>query len=100
MTPLPVRLHPEAKSDLDEAIKWYSEKDKSIAIDFVVKRRETLNRIAQLPQMPQAVYRDVRKAAVQRFPYVVVYQAAQDEVIVISITHTARHDDFWKSRIN
>ncbi|MFT3881542.1 MAG: type II toxin-antitoxin system RelE/ParE family toxin [Gemmatales bacterium] len=100
MTPLPVRLLPEARQEFDEAIEWYAHQNKSLAIDFVTNIRNVLNRIAVLPKMHRVVYRDVRKAVVKRFPFVVVYREEATELIVVSIIHTARHDDVWKQRVN
>lgn len=99
MNPLPIRLLLEARQEFDDAIDWYAQRDKSLAIDFVIKIRNVFNRIAVLPKMHHAVYRDVRKAVVKRFPYVVFYREEAMELIVISIIHSARHDDVWKQRV-
>lgn len=99
MKMLPVRLLPEARAEFDQAIDWYAEIDRALAIDFVAKIRDVFERISLLSQLHTVVYRNVRKAAVKRFPYVVVYQTGQGEVIVISIIHTARHDEVWIARV-
>ncbi len=55
MNPLPIRLLPEARQEFDDAIDWYAQRDKSLAIDFVIKIRNVFNRIAVLPKMHHAV---------------------------------------------
>ena len=42
------------------------------------------------PQLHAAVYQDVRKAVVRRFPCVVLYREESGEVVIISAFHTAR----------
>ncbi len=44
--------------------------------------RTVLNHIAANPELHVAVYGDVRKARVSRFPYVVLYREEPGEVIL------------------
>ncbi len=95
---LPIRLLPEAKFEFDAAADWYELQRAGLGVDFVAQVRAVLNRIAANPQMYAAVYGDVRKAAVTRFPYIVLYREEPGEVIVISVFHTARDPSVWQSR--
>ena len=67
-----------------------------LGVDFVRRVRAVLNSIAADPQRHVAVYGDVRKASVSRFPYVVLYREELGEVIVISVFHTARDPSIWQ----
>jgi toxin ParE1/3/4 len=44
------------------------------------------------------VYKDVRKAVVNRFPYVVLYREEPGALVVIAVFHAARDPNVWKSR--
>ncbi len=46
-----------------------------------------------------AVYGDVRKAVVRRFPYVVLYREDAAEVVVIAVFHTSRDPSIWQARV-
>ena len=96
---LPIRLLPEAKAEFDAAADWYEGKWPGLGLDFVRRVREVLIRIAANPRLHATVYREVRKAIVRRFPYVVLYQEEVDEVLIVSIFHTARDPSAWKSRV-
>lgn len=89
---------PAAKQEFDAAADWYEQQQAGLGIDFVDRVRTVLHRIASDPGLHRAVYGDVRKAAVTRFPYVVLYREEPGEVIVISVFHTARDPSIWKSR--
>jgi toxin ParE1/3/4 len=57
-----------------------------------------LRRIAAQPRLHAAVYQDVRKAVVSRFPYIVLYREEPGEVVVISVFHTSRDPSEWQLR--
>ena len=67
-------------------------------MDSIAKVRDVLNRIAVSPRLYAAVYGDVRKAVVRRFPYVVVYRVDAAEVIMIAVFHTSRDPAVWQAR--
>ena len=90
---LPVRLLPEAKAEFDAAADWYEQQRPGLGVDFIARVRVVLNRIGTHPRIHAAVYGDVRKAVVARFPYVVLYREEAAEVVVIAVFHTARSLD-------
>jgi plasmid stabilization system protein ParE len=94
----PVRLLPEARVEFNEATDWYERQRKGLGTTFVARVREAIGRIATDPRRHVAVYLDVRKVLVSRFPYVVLYRDDPDEVLVISIFHTSRDPSIWRSR--
>lgn len=95
---LPVRLLPEAKAEFDAASDWYEQWRAGLGSEFVTQVRQCLSRIAANPRLHATVYKDVRKAVVARFPYVVLYRVEAGEVLVIGVLHTARDPAVWQSR--
>lgn len=96
---LRVRLLPEAQAEFDAAVDWYKDRGVGLAKDFVARIRAVVKRIAATPKMHAAVYDDVRKAVVSRFPYVVLYREDAGALIVISVFHTSRDPAEWQSRV-
>jgi plasmid stabilization system protein ParE len=94
----PIRLVPEAKAEFDADADWYEEKQIGLGVDFVAK--DVLNRIAKNPRIHATIHGDVRKAVVQRFPYIVLCVEEPDEVVVIAVFHTSRDPAIWKKRPN
>lgn len=95
---LPIRLLPEARAEFADAADWYDRQRPGLGVDFVTRVRSVLDRIATDPQRHAAVYEDVRKASVPRFPYVVLYREDAGELIVISVFHTSRDPSTWQAR--
>lgn len=96
----PVRLLPDARAEFDDAADWYGAKRVGLGIDFVAKVRDVFQRISINPKLHQIVYRDVRRAVVARFPYIVLYRAEGNEVIVIAVFHSSRNPNVWKLRVD
>jgi hypothetical protein len=44
--------------------------------------------------------RKVRGDRLQGFPYIVVYQAIDDDIVIAAVAHTSRRANYWKSRLD
>ena len=95
---LPIRLLPEAKDEFDAAADWY-EQQTGRGVEFVARVRDVLQRISVNPRLHGFVYQDVRKAVVQRFPFIMLYREDQGEILVIAVFHTSRDPTVWQSRV-
>ena len=95
---LPIRLLAEARDEFDAASDWYEQQQAGLGAAFVARVREVLQRVSVHPQQHAVVYKDVRKAVVRQFPYIVLYREEPGEIVVISILHTMRDPSIWQSR--
>ena len=80
-------FRPEVHKELDEAYSWYESQELGLGDDLLDKIHEALDRICQMPESYPAVYRDVRRVVIQRFPYIVYYRIVSSRVIVTAIFH-------------
>jgi plasmid stabilization system protein ParE len=94
---LPVVLTPGAQTEFDQAADWY-EQHAGLGMAFTNAIRDTLNRIAAIPQMHQIVYQDIRRGFVRRFPYSLFYRVDPDRVTVIGVFHNRRDPAIWQGR--
>lgn len=88
----------EVREELDEAYNWYESQQIGLGDDFLDCVDETLNLICQMPKSYAVIYRDVRRAVVQRFPYAVYYRVISSRVIVTAIFHGRRDPKLWQAR--
>ena len=96
---LPHRLLPEAEQELEHAFDWYEQHKKGLGKRFLSAVRRVIKGIASQPKMHAIVYRDVWKAVVARFPFLVLYREDLGELIVVSVFHTSRDPAEWQSRV-
>src|SRR5437879_340678 len=94
----PVILRPEAQNDVSEARNWYEQQREGLGEEFVAVLDDLLARLAATPEMHQIVLRDVRRAKLRRFPYVVYYRILSAHVEVLAVLHGRRDPGVWQSR--
>jgi plasmid stabilization system protein ParE len=96
---LPVRLLPEARAEFDDGADWYEARRAGLGTEFVAEVRAAIKRTSANPLMHATVYKDIRKAVVRRFPYVILYRADPTEILVVAVFHTSRDPHDWMVRV-
>lgn len=81
--------HP-AVNMAQDAYEWYEEQQKGLGDIFLAKLDEALQKLASNPVLYSIAFKSYRQVAIQRFPYVVVYEIDKKDVIIYSIFHTSR----------
>ena len=87
---LPVVLRPEARAEFDDAFDRYEEQRPGLGVDFVTQVEAVLDRISTTPELYAQVFQDIRRAAVQRFPFAVFYKVEPQQVVVLAVFHSFR----------
>ncbi len=65
----PVILRSEADLEFGDAAEWYERQRPGLGADFIVCVEETLEHIANTPELHAIVLGSVQRAGVRRFPY-------------------------------
>ena len=81
-----LRIRRAAENDIAEAQIWYETQREGLGIDFHVEISQTIDRLAETPFIYAITYRDIRKAVVRRFPYLVWYRVSGIVVTVLACT--------------
>lgn len=89
-----------AARELVEAVQWYSERSPRAADALVDEYERSVAEIKRHPYgFANAEFidspRDIRQCSMRKFPYVVYFEIAHDEVIVLAISHAARQTGYW-----
>lgn len=95
----PIRFLPEAKEEFDAAADWYGGKRISLGLDFIFRIGSILAIIAENPEKHGKVFEEARKVVVSGFPYIILYQIKQDEVIILAVFHSSRDPSIWQERL-
>lgn len=90
-----VVLRRAAERDIEHAVDWYLENAPAQAERFTNDLRATISRIQESPRLFRAVYGDVRRAALRRFPYLVwlVYFDEVEVVHILAVSHQKQDPD-------
>lgn len=91
-------LRSRAESDIQSIFDWYESQRLGLGEEFLVSLRERLDTVCSLPEGFPFFYRDVRRAVVSRFPYIVFYVVRPDQVAVLATLHQSRNPAVWPRR--
>lgn len=86
-----IQLTDSAWEDVFHAVKWYDEQKHGLGDTFIELMDKTIKSISENPDAYKKVYRQVRQASLQKFPYVVLYKVEKSKVVVYSVFHTSQN---------
>jgi plasmid stabilization system protein ParE len=92
---LNVVFRASADAQLVAAKAWYDQQRHGLGDEFARSLESAINRIARNPFAAPAVFQDVRRVLLKRFPYSVFYTADGDNLLVLSCLHTRRAAADW-----
>lgn len=92
-------FHPEAKKELFEAINYFEKCRSGLGLEFAKEVFATIQRIIHFPMAWSKFSENTRRCLTNRFPFGVIYQIFEDEVIIIAIMQLNKKPDYWKRRV-
>ena len=95
-----IRLLKPAQTELDDGIIWYEGQVSGLGIEFLGEILETFKRTKLNPDVWASFSKRTRRCLVHRFPYGIIYQIRENEILVIAIAHLHRKPGYWKDRMN
>jgi len=101
-----LELHPEARAELRSAALWYDEQRPGLGDEFIAEVSAAFDRIGDAPESYPAwpgtreAGTLIRKATVQRFPYLIAFERHEQRLLVLAISHAKRRPLYWLTRVN
>lgn len=93
-----VRLHPQAETELAEAVQWYEDRSEGLGVALATNFESTVAAIVHNPLAYPKVARALRRAVMRRFPYNVLYSIHENEIRIIALYHGRRDPKGWLDR--
>jgi plasmid stabilization system protein ParE len=84
-----IELRLAAAADVDEAHWWYEGQRPGLGDEFLAAMAVCFDSICAEPERFPIVHRDLRRALVQRFPYLVFFRVYSELVVVFAVCHAA-----------
>ncbi len=86
-----IQVRRAAELDVAEAQVWYETQRAGLGADFHSEISKVFNILTETPLIYPVLYRDVRRAIVHRFPYLIWYRVLGVEVTVLACTHARQN---------
>ncbi len=100
-----LEFHPEASREMDAIIDWYEGQRAGLGGEFFARLRRDLQVITENPRVsppwPGARARalEVRRFAMERFPFTLPYLVLEELVVVLAVAHVRRRPGYWLGRV-
>lgn len=96
---VPVRWHPEASLDLQEAIEYYQTCAEGLDVRFLAHVDAAVARAASAPRLARCFDGPFRKVHLDRFPYAMIYRERGGGIEIMATAHGSREPGYWKHRL-
>lgn len=91
-------IKPLAELDATEAAKWYNNKRDGLGDEFLLALDAKINNLQRNPTSFQLIYKNIRRALTERFPYGIFYIIENETIYILAIISTSRSSKIWKKR--
>lgn len=86
-----------------EAARWYESHRSGLSMEFLEVLDDVMARLAEMPRMGSPVQdvadEAIRRRAVRRFPYHVIYPELPDRLQILAVAHDRRRPGHWVGRV-
>lgn len=87
-----ITVLPLAEKEIDESVEFYESRSKGLGKQFLIYLKSYLKVLSRNPELfeikKQPSYREL---TLVKFPFVIIYEIIQNEVIIHSVFHTSRN---------
>jgi plasmid stabilization system protein ParE len=92
-------FHPSAKNEFNEAIDYYDDCQAGLGKEFAKEIFSTIQHILQFPKAWSKLSENTRRCLTRRFPYGVIYQTFDEEILIIAVMQLNRKPGYWQDRM-
>lgn len=92
-------FHPEARIEFIEAIAYYETCREGLGLRFSREMYATINRVTLGPVAWPRISENTHRCLTRRFPYGVIYEIRDDDILIIAVAHLNREPFYWRGRI-
>ena len=93
-----IRYHPLFDCDVREAARWYDRRSAGLGDAFVEVVRQCTADVIADPKRFGKSPTGCRYIRLPRFPYVLLFDLVDDELLMLGVLHTARSMEKWRER--
>jgi len=93
-----LRYHPLFDCDVREAARWYDQRADGLGDAFVEVVRRCVADVVADPERFAKLPAGCLYVRLPRFPYVLLFDLVEDELLILGVLHTARSIEKWRER--
>lgn len=86
-----IQIKPAALLMAKEAYDWYEEQKPGLGDLFLAELNRCYSKLEKNPLHYQKLKRNYRHLVLNKFPYVLIFELIEDDIIIFAVFHTARN---------
>ena len=90
----------EASRELDDTFSYYEYQQKDLGYRFISSFTEAVELIRFYPNGWHPLSKKVRRCMIKNFPYGIIYQVKENEILIIAVANLHRKPNYWTERVN
>jgi plasmid stabilization system protein ParE len=94
-----VRFHPEATAELTAAAQFYETEADGLGADFLDLVESGYSRLQRFPELGRPFGTRLRRLALPRFPYSLIYRVTVDTIFIVAVSNQYRRPGYWRERL-
>ena len=94
-----VDFHALFDSDVREAAGWYEQRSMGLGETFVEDVWRSIDDVIADPERYGRLPSGCRHKRLSKFPYVLLYDLTDEELLLLAVVHTARSPKKWNERL-
>ena len=79
--------------------QYYSTINKDLGKEFLEKIDDTFQRIEDNPKQFPKIYRKLRRALLNKFPYSILFVVEKLDAVVLAVFYQNQNPKTWKNRV-
>lgn len=95
-----VRYHEAAEDELLSEIGYLELRVPGLGRRFYAEVRRAESLIAQFPESAQEIVPGIRKRALRKFRFSLIYSIEKDGLLILAVAHHSRRPRYWVRRVS
>ena len=95
---IPVRYHEAAEEELLREIAYLELRAGGLGRRFLAEVQRTEKLITQFPQSAEEIRPGIRKRALRKFRYSLIYSTEGEGVLILAVAHHSPRPTYWVGR--
>ena len=91
-------FHPDARLEFIDAVAYYERSRGGLGLRFSREVYATIDRVTLGPTAWPQITPNTHRCLTRRFPYGIVYEIREDDILIIAVTHLSREPFYWRDR--
>ena len=95
-----IRLLEVAQQELDEAVEYYNLEAPGLGDQFLLEVLAAFERVRKFQKAWHPYTENTRRCRTHRFPYGVIYQILESEILIVAVANLHKRPEYWRDRIS